>query len=167
MIEYMTPPIEANPDGVEIAFSREELWQALMWKGEFANLFVEPIVECNVLERFDDGFHRQIVVETPDGSRETVEERLFVEPQRKVTFLRLGGPVYGQIVNVIDEGDDPLTVRFGFTFGLPGAAHHGPEETAYMDKFAEGYIDAVNSTLARAREFIRTGTAPRLESAAT
>jgi hypothetical protein len=160
MIEYMTPPVEANPDGVDIHLSREQLWQALIWKGEFAHLFVAPISECNVLERFDDGFLREIVAQLPGRAEERIQERLFLDPMRRITFLRLNGEVYGQIVNVIDDGDDALTMRFGFTFGLPGAAHGGPEERAYMETFAAGYIDAVQATLAQAREFVRTGTAP-------
>jgi hypothetical protein len=165
MIEYITPPVAANPEGEALQLNRDQLWQALMWKGEFAHLFVAPIVECNVIERFEDGFYRSIVVANPDGSRDTMQERIITEPGRKMTFLRLDGPVYGHIVNLIDPGDEELTLRFGFTFGLPGAVHGGPEEQAYKEKFAAGYVEAIHSTLATARELIRSGRQPSSDMA--
>jgi hypothetical protein len=161
MIEYMTPPVVANPEGIDVRLTHEQLWQALMWKGEFAHLFVAPISDCRVLQRFDDGFLREVVVQLPGREEERIQERLFLEPLRQITFLRLNGEVYGQIVNIIDVDDDgELTLRFGFTFALQGAQPGGPEEREYERKFAEGYIAAVNDTLDAARRFVRTGEDP-------
>jgi hypothetical protein len=161
MIEYMTPPVIANPDETDVRLSHEQLWQALMWKGEFAQLFVAPISECRVLERFDDGFLREIVLQLPGREKQRIHERLFVEPMREIRFLRLSGEVYGQIVNLVDVSDDgELTLRFGFTFALVGAEPGGEEEREYERKFAAGYIDAVNDTLEAARNLVRTGEDP-------
>jgi hypothetical protein len=161
MIEYMTPPVIANPEGADVRLTHEQLWQALMWKGEFAQLFVAPITECNVLERFDDGFLREIVLQLPGRDQQRIQERLFLDPMRQITFLRLNGDVYGQITNNIDVGDDgELTLRFGFTFALVGAEPGGAEEREYERTFAAGYIDAVNDTLEAARTFVRTGEDP-------
>jgi hypothetical protein len=161
MIEYMTPLVAVNPEGVDVRLTHEQLWQALMWKGEFAHLFVAPITECRVLERFDDGFLREIVAQLPGRGEERIQERLFIDPMRQITFLRLNGEVYGHIVNIVDVADDgELTLRFGFTFALQGAEPGGPEEREYERKFADGYIEAVNDTLEAARRFVRTGEDP-------
>ena len=163
MIEYSTPRILANPPEVETSLSREQLWQALVWKGEFPTLFIAPAKECTILERMADGFLRAVVfVDDP----EPIQERVFLEPMNRVTFLRLNGPVLGRILNDLATDDSgALTLQFSFTFSLVGVAHGSAEERAYAEKFTATYIDAVNSTLDAAREFVRTGVDPTAEEA--
>jgi hypothetical protein len=166
MIEYMTPSIAANPPGEEIVLDQAQLWQGLLWKAEFAQLFVKPILDCRVIERFDDGILREIDHETSPELTEVLYERIFYEPQTKMTFLRLNGSVLGQIVNeILPDENGGLALRFGFTLALEGAAHGGPEEAAYLEKFSQGYIVAVEATLAAVRDSVADGSDPTRELA--
>src|SRR5699024_9077060 len=96
--------VQANPTGSDVTLTEADIWQALVWKAEFAHLFVKPIRECRILERFDDGFLREILHEDSQG-KDVLYERVFLVPGESVTFLRLNGPVYGQIVNTISTDD--------------------------------------------------------------
>src|SRR5680860_447096 len=69
MIEASTPKVLANPEGHDVTLTNEHIWQALVWKAEFAHLFVKPIIECRVIERTADGFLRQIVHEDSQGQQ--------------------------------------------------------------------------------------------------
>lgn len=161
MIEHSTPTVIANPDDEDVRLSREQLWQGLVWKAKYAQLFVAPIRECRILETFDDGFLREVVIQMGDNPQEVIQERVFLEPMERVTFLRLNGSVYGQIVNIIEtDDDDESTLRFTFTLALEGAEHGGPEERSYEEEFAAGYLDAVKATLDAVREFVRSGEDP-------
>lgn len=94
MIEYSTPKIVANPAEQDVQLTREQLWQAMVWKARFPTLFVAPIKECKILEEFGDGLLRELVHEDKVG-REIIQERIFFEPMNQVTFLRLKGGVQG------------------------------------------------------------------------
>jgi len=160
VFEKSTPPILANPAGQDVHLTREQLYQGL-WKGQYPTLFVAPILECTILETFDDGFLREILHRNPDGNTEVLRERVFLDPGNSVTFLRLNGSVLGQIVNVIETNDDgELTLRFTFTLALADAEHGSPAEAAYEKDFSKGYINAVNSTLDATRRFASTGEDP-------
>lgn len=165
MIEYSTPKINANSDGQDIVLSRDQIWQALEWKAEFPTLFVKPIQEARVLERFDDGILREIIHQDPGAEPEMLHERVFYVPKEQMTFLRLNGRVLGQIINAIEEVDGELTVRFTFTLAIEGAPHGGEEERAYQERFAEGYVFAVNQLLEMTRDAVRTGVNPTAELA--
>jgi Domain of unknown function (DUF1857) len=82
-----------------------------------------------------------------------------------MTFLRLNGRVLGQIVNALEEQNGELTLRFMFTLAIEGAEHGGAEERAYQERFADGYIFAVNQLLEMTREAVRTGVDPTAELA--
>lgn len=165
MIEYSTPNIKANPEGQEIVLSREQIWQALEWKAQYPMLFVKPIREARILETFDDGILREIVHQDPGAEPEVLHERVFYVPMERMTFLRLNGRVLGQIVNALEEQNGELTLRFMFTLAIEGAEHGGAEERAYQERFADGYIFAVNQLLEMTREAVRTGVDPTAELA--
>ncbi len=158
MIEAATPPVPANPTGSDVTLTEQDIWQALVWKAEFAHLFVKPIKECIILERFDDGFVREILHEDSQG-RDRLYERIFLDDRRSVTFLRLNGPVHGQIVNTITTAPE-LALDFTFTLGIEGETHGSEKEKAYEKEFLDGYVIAANATLDAAREYVRTGIDP-------
>lgn len=163
MIEAATPPVPANPSGNDVTLTTEQVWQALLWKAEFAHLFVKPITECNILERFDDGFLREIVHEDTQG-REILYERIFLDDMKSVRFLRLNGSVGGEIVNTIST-EPELSLDFSFTLALSGETHASPKELQYRADFLAGYVIAAESTLEAAREAVRTGIDPTREAA--
>ena len=159
MIELVTDLIPANPPGQDVQLTREDLWRGLVWKAELPTAFVAPIKACKILERFADGFLREIEHITPTGT-ELVQERVVLEPEDTVTFIRLTGSVSGRIVNDIVKQDGELFLRFSYTLAVAGMAHDSPEEAEYRRTFSGGYVNAVNATLDALREFVRTGVDP-------
>jgi hypothetical protein len=164
MIEFSTPPIPANPEGTDVRLNRAQIWQGLLWKGEYPTLFVKPILESRIVETYADGFLREILHQDDVGT-EWLAERIFLEPMRTMTFLRMNGRVHGQILNLIEGDDDDPTLRFAFTLGIDGEPHGGPAEKRYEQAFAKGYVIAVNATLDAVREAVRTGVDPTRELA--
>jgi len=162
MIEYSTPKIPANSPEQDVQLSRQQLWQAMVWKARYPTLFVAPIKECTVLEEFEDGLLRELVHQDKVGT-ELIQERIFLRPMTRVTFLRLSGSVHGHILNDIETNDaGELTLRFSYTLSLPDAKHHSEEEATYEREFAVGYVKAVNATLEATRDWVRTGVDPTL-----
>lgn len=156
MIEWSTQAVPANPANEDVRVSHEQLWQGLTWKAEYPTLFVSPITECKILDTFEDGFLREILHRTGDGA-EWIQERVFLEPMNRVTFLRLTGSVLGRIVNTIEGDGDDLALRFRFTLAL---ADRDADEKAYERDFAGGYTAAVEATLTALRGFVRSGEDP-------
>jgi hypothetical protein len=159
VIEYSTPAIPANDGSSDVHLNRAQIWQGLRWKAEFPTLFVRPIKECRVLETYPDGLLREILHEDDLGT-EWLQERIFFDDDRAMTFLRMNGRVHGQILNLIEGDDDDPTLRFAFTLGIEGESHGGPAEQRYLDQFEKGYVIAVNATLDAVREAVRTGVDP-------
>jgi hypothetical protein len=159
MIEYSTPAIPANDGSSRMHLNRAQIWQGLRWKAEFPTLFVRPIKECRVLETYPDGLLREILHEDDLGT-EWLQERIFFDDDRAMTFLRMNGRVHGQILNLIEGDDDDPTLRFAFTLGIEGEPHGGAAEQRYLDQFEKGYVIAVNATLDAVREAVRTGVDP-------
>ena len=158
MIEAATPLLAANPEGTDVTLTQGDVWRALVWKAEFAHLFVKPIKECRIVERLDNGFLREIHHEDSLGD-DVLYERIFLDPLKSVRFLRLNGPVAGEIVNTIStEGD--LALSFSFTFGVLGEKHASERELEYRQEFLDGYVIAGNATLEAARDYLRTGIDP-------
>lgn len=164
MIEFSTPAIEANPADQDVRLTRQQIWQGLLWKGEFPTLFVKPILEARILETYEDGFLREILHKDDVGT-EWLLERIFLEGMHTMTFLRMNGRVHGRILNVTEGPDDDPTLRFAFTLGIEGEPHRGEAELRYERAFAAGYVVAVNATLDAVREAVRTGVDPTLELA--
>jgi hypothetical protein len=164
MIQFSTPPIPANPEGQDVKLTRAQIWQGLLWKGEYPTLFVKPILEARILETYDDGFLREIL-HTDDVGTEWLQERIFLEPMHTMTFLRMNGRIHGHILNLIEGDDDDPTLRFAFTLAIEGEEHRGEAERRYEQAFEKGYVIAVNATLEAVRESVRTGVNPTLELA--
>lgn len=75
----------------------DRLWQWLRHKAESPVSYIPCITEARVVERYPDGFLREIVLR--DMHR--VRERVTLEPQRKVVFHQLDNPDLTQITNEI------------------------------------------------------------------
>jgi hypothetical protein len=161
MIQFSTPAIPANPEGQDVKLTREQIWQGLLWKGEYPTLFVKPILEARIVETYPDGFLREILHQDDVGT-EWLQERIFLEPMHTMTFLRLNGRVHGHILNLIEGDDDDPTLRFAFTLAIEGEDHGGEAERGYEQAFEKGYVIAVQATLEAVRESVRTGVNPTL-----
>jgi hypothetical protein len=161
MIEMSTDRIAVNPAGGDVRLDRDDVWRGLMWKAEVPMPFVVPIVACEILERFDDGFLREIQHLTPSGVPEPIQERIILDPKKTVTFLRLTGSAVGRIINeIIEDPSGELFLQFHFILSLTGVPHRSPAEDEYRAGFAVGYLSAVDTTLEALREMQRTGVDP-------
>lgn len=157
-----TDLVPVNPPGVDVQLTRDDAWRGLMWKAEVPMPFVVPIVDCVVLERFDDGFLREISHLTPTGEPEPIQERILLDsPGNTVTFLRLTGSAVGRILNrIVESPSGERFLQFQFILGLAGVGHRSPAEEDYRAGFAAGYLSAVQTTLEALREMARTGVDP-------
>jgi hypothetical protein len=165
MIELSTPRIPVNGPEHDVQLTRDDVWQGLLWKAENPMPFIPQISDCEVLERFDDGFLREILHVAPGGS-EKIQERIILDPKQTVTFIRITGDTCGRIINAIEDGaDGELYMRFHFILGVNGFDHGSPQERDYERGFSGGYLQAVDNTLAAVRHYARTGELPEARSA--
>ena len=130
------------------------------------------IVGCVVLERFDDGFLREVALRTPTGGTERAQERIVLAPQETMTFLRLTGGTVGRVVNeIVEDPSGEVFVQFHCILGIAGIAHGSPAEHDRRAGIVETYVSTWQATLAALREMRRTGLDPVAhlldESAAT
>lgn len=115
------------PVGVP-ALDRHGLWAILRRKAEDPVPFIPDITACDVLERYADGFLREIVVRGTSH----VRERVTFEPERRVVFEQLNDPDLETIVNEIGEDADgalrlTLTVRVS-----PGGVERSRHEAGFI-----------------------------------
>ncbi|MFE3029984.1 SRPBCC family protein [Nocardia tengchongensis] len=151
---YVTHRLPVNEPG-EPTLDRAAVWRGLVMKANNALPFVPVMTHCEVTTRIDDEtFEREIEL---FGDRYT--ERVALQPQRRVVFTRIAGPVLGTITNDVGEDAEGLFLRFSFALVLEGAPSGSPEELAYADETTTHYIAAVSATLTAMRRVAR-GEAP-------
>ncbi|MGW2376341.1 MULTISPECIES: SRPBCC family protein [Kitasatospora] len=105
----------------------DQVWEGLVHKAENPSPYVPAVTACRVLERFDDGFLREITVR----DTERVHERVTFEPGERVVFRPTDDPCIEQIVNELgkDENGHPtLTLRVT----LSPAGVEKAEQTRYF-----------------------------------
>ena len=51
---------EVNPAGEATSVNRGQMWKGLVMKAEDAVPFVPAMKECRIVERYDDGFLREV-----------------------------------------------------------------------------------------------------------
>jgi hypothetical protein len=133
--------------------TRDQLWQGLVMKAENAVEFVSAMESCEIVERFEDGFLREIKLR---GDR--MFERITFTPKVQVHFERVKQAKFpGWITNLISDSDAGLMLTFTFAIGFPGAAAGSEDERRQGDAVRASYVSAVRSTLARTRELAEAG----------
>jgi hypothetical protein len=132
--------LPVNPPGTTVPLTRERVWAGLVMKAENAVPFVPGMQECTIVERFDGGFIRKILI---NGRHWT--ERITLTPEAQVLFERLNdaGEAIGWISNVLSEGEEGLLL----TFVLNVAAEPGRD-------LKTQYTAAIASTLRATRELL-------------
>jgi hypothetical protein len=151
---YVTHSLPVNDPG-EPTLDRAAVWEGLVMKANNALPFVPAMTHCEVTARLDDEtFDREIEL---FGDR--YSERITLQPQRRVVFTRISGPVLGTIANDIEEVEGALYLRFSFALVLEGAQSGSLEESAYADETTSQYVAAVGATLEAMRRVAR-GEAP-------
>jgi hypothetical protein len=151
---YVTNAVPVNAEG-EPELARRDVWAGLVAKANNALPFVPAMTECQVLEqRSELEFDREIEFR---GQR--FVERITLEPERRVTFTRIGGEVLGTIANEIEENDDgELSLRFSFALVLKGVVPGSAEEAEYAEGMKGDYLKAVEATLGAIRRVARGET---------
>ena len=140
--------VPVNPHGAFPVLTREQLWEGLVMKARDAKPFVGAAMEeCRVLQDYDDGFLREIVLR---GVRMT--ERIIFTPMVKVRFERVEAQGFdGWIDNVMSDSEQGLQLTFTFSVGFPGLTHGSPEEQAAGERVKESYFEAVRNTIDETR----------------
>ena len=141
--------LPANPPGA-VPLTRSQIWQGLEQKAVNAVPYVEAITSCREINRLSDTvFDREI----SDGRARYVE-RVWLEPENRVVFTRIEGPVLGMITNEITEENGELGLRFQFALVISPGADLPITEDQLSAEVATAYKAAVESTLAAVRERI-------------
>jgi hypothetical protein len=145
--------IAVNPAGEEIELTQDQVWRGLMMKAEYAIPFVPGMTVCDILERYDDGFLREVVIR---GER--MKERITFTPSVEVYFERVNSPANaGWITNVVSQSDMGLMLTFTFSVRFPGVETDSPAEQELGDRMRANYRAAVAATLRQIRALVRDG----------
>ena len=146
MIE-VSKRIPVNGPG-QPTLTRNDVWKGLVMKADNALPFVPAMTHCRVLHRESD----TVFVREIEFRGERCRERITLMPEQRVTFERLDGSVLGTILNLIEEDEDGLGLRFSFGLKLAGVKDGSPEEVEYGKIVEKDYLKAVDATLAAIRK---------------
>lgn len=146
MIE-VSKRIPVNEPGQPV-LTRSDVWRGLVMKADNALPFVPAMTHCKVLNRESD----TVFVREIEFRGERCRERITLVPEQRVEFVRLDGSVLGTILNLIEEDENGLGLRFSFKLTLDGVADGSPEEVEYGKVVERDYLKAVDATLAAIRK---------------
>ena len=142
--------IAVNPEGVEPKLTREQVWRGLEMKAENALPFVKGMTRCEVLERTGNQLLREV---TFAGTSH--RERITFHAPVQVHFERVGEG--GFIENTLSDSPAGLMLTFTFVLGFPGTEPGSAAEREKGEGMRQGYVGAVNATLARVRQMVTDG----------
>jgi hypothetical protein len=127
---------------------RSAVWGGLVQKANNALPFVPAMTQCEVTARHSDfSFDRDI-----EFRGQQMTERIVLEPEHRVVFTRLAGPVLGTIANEIEAtADGELSLRFSFALCVSAVVGGSDEERGYADSMTQDYLKAVAATLTAMR----------------
>ncbi|MFI2431555.1 AtaL-like protein [Streptomyces sp. NPDC018693] len=125
--------------GTDPARVRARLWQALLHKAEQPLDYVPAITRVRVMERYEDGFLREI----HRGDRLFLQRVTPDEPTGTITFRHLNTPDIAAIRNELRETP---TGHFTLTLTLTLTDAH-PTEVSYWKREFSETLDAVAATL--------------------
>jgi hypothetical protein len=128
--------------------TRHDVWKGLVMKANNALPFVPAMTHCHVLQRESD----LVFVREIEFRGERCRERITLTPEQRVKFERLDGSVLGTILNLIEEDQNGLGLRFSFSLQLAGVKDGSPEEIEYGKIVEKDYLKAVDATLAAIRK---------------
>lgn len=82
--------------------TRQSIWEAMVEKAADPSPYVPYIVDCQVREQYQDGLLRAITY----SDRGVVLERVFYEPERRMTFRMIDDPDIAEIVNEVGTDEN-------------------------------------------------------------
>lgn len=139
--------IPVNEPGQPV-LTRSDVWKGLVMKADNALPFVPAMTHCKVLQRESE----KVFVREIEFRGERCRERITLSPEEKVEFVRIDGSVLGTILNLIEEDESGLGLRFSFALKLDGVQDGSPEEVEYGKIVEKDYLKAVDATLAAIRK---------------
>lgn len=133
-----------DPDGVATPeIDAVQLWELLVHKAANPVAYVPSITKAEVLERFDDGFIRQIVLR----DQHTVRERIRLEAKRRIVFEQIDNPNLTVITNEIGE-DGQGRLTFTLTAALsPAGLEKSRHEAGYIAENDLLFYDTARATV--------------------
>jgi hypothetical protein len=144
--------MEVNPLGVTPLLTMEKLWRGLELKAEDPVPFVPGMESCQVVERMDDGFLREVVVRG-----QTFREILTFTPPVQIRFERVEGEESGWIMNTLSEGPMGLLLTYTIVLNFMGVWPGTEEEKEKGDEVLFNYADALRQTLELLRARVAEG----------
>jgi hypothetical protein len=139
-----TVPIPLDPNSPRPGF--DEIWRSMLHKAENPVEFVPSITECRVVERYDDGFLREVVFWGVDR----VLERVTSDRERgRILFEVLDHPEMVLITNELTEDAEG-----GYSFTLTYVLSEGRvatlrAESEFVDKFEDVVRETAATTVAQ------------------
>ncbi|REE99656.1 SRPBCC family protein [Thermomonospora umbrina] len=122
----------------------DQVWEGLVHKAENPGPYVPAVTACRVLERYDDGFLREITVRDADR----VRERVTFEDHERVVFRPVDDPCIEQIVNELgrdETGAPTLTLRVTLT---PAGVEKAERTRYFLHETQRYFSDALRFIVA-------------------
>ena len=127
--------------------SLQDVWDALLYKAEHPVGIVPSATDCEVLERFDGGFVRQM---TSGGGR-TVRERVTLTPTVQVLYDRIESPGNeGFVLNTLSDLDGVPLLVFTVAVEFPDVESGSQDEIKAGEQLLADYRGAMKLILKRA-----------------
>ncbi|MGX4653940.1 AtaL-like protein [Micromonospora sp. SCSIO 07396] len=140
-----TVPIEDALDPAASPIDRGRLWSSLLAKAEAPTGYVPAITQCRIVERYDDGFLREIV-----RNGEKLVQRVRPEPERRIVFEHMGDPDVASITNIVgtdNAGRTTFTIETAFTAAGSERAARDGEFLRSTAEYFTATIDAIVGVL--------------------
>jgi hypothetical protein len=145
--------VPVNPPDTDVTLTRSDVWKGLEAKANNALPFVPAMTYCEVKSREGNVIEREIEFR---GDR--LGERVTLEPEERVTFVRTSGRVLGTILNeILEDADGALSLRFSFDIEVEGIEPGSQAERDYEATMKDDYLRAVDATLSAIRRWVREG----------
>ncbi|NJC70697.1 DUF1857 family protein [Planosporangium thailandense] len=138
-MSWTTPLTDpSSPDATPV--DRHRLWRSLLAKAEAPTNYVPAITACRILERYDDGFLREIV-----RNGERLVQRVRPEPERRILFEHIGDPDVASIANVIGtDASGATTFTIEIVLAAGGAAR-ALQESDFLRTTDEYFADTIEA----------------------
>lgn len=137
-----TVPIGTPKTAGQEALAADKLRGSLRHKAENPVGYVPAITEASVLERYEDGFLREILLRDKDRYR----ERVYFEADHRVVFEQLDDPFLAEITNEVTydaEGHASYTLTVTLSEGGMEKARQDPGFLAGTDM---AFFDTARAT---------------------
>lgn len=134
--------------------TRGQLWRGLVMRAEDGVPFTPEMTSCAVVERTSASeFLREVTFQG-----HPIRERVTLFPETRVHFEQVSGPSHGTIETILEEDQaGELRLRFSWNLDVHGIAPGSEQEKSFIEGVRDTYMRAVELTLERVRDLVRSG----------